>query len=174
MKVVRLSAQRTGHLYFQGSFLLFISVRGWVDPRAIMRPEGLSQWKISNTPLGMNPRPCGLQLSATAYPRFSMVVHVICRVVSTELVSCHHSGVSNVQVVPRCLQILAPLTYCFLIRRCVTFALDWRLSAFRLAEWSPISTVFVSSGCCESVPCAVQQTCSSRSSSFRSRTQQKS
>jgi hypothetical protein len=54
-KVVRLSVLQTGCLYSQGIFLELISVIGWVDPRATVQPEGLSQWKLATTPSGIRP-----------------------------------------------------------------------------------------------------------------------
>jgi hypothetical protein len=71
-----LSALRAGRFLLQGRFLVLISVRGWVDPRAIVRLEGLGKLKKS-TSSGLEL--ATFQLVATACPAVQVSVYRICR-----------------------------------------------------------------------------------------------
>jgi hypothetical protein len=70
MKVVRLSAIRTGPFYPPINSLYSFHLRGWVDPRTIMRPEGLYESKIPTTPSGIESAvaQCLNQLRHRAHP----------------------------------------------------------------------------------------------------------
>ena len=56
----------------QEIFLVIISFRFWVDPRALVEPVGLCQWKIPMTPIGNGTRDfpaCSAVPQPTAPPR---------------------------------------------------------------------------------------------------------
>jgi hypothetical protein len=53
--MVSLSTLTPAPFTLQGVSLVLISVRGWDSPRAMVRPEGSSQWKIQMTPSQIKP-----------------------------------------------------------------------------------------------------------------------
>ena len=54
-KISRQSAHENGKVVSPTHRPLPISVRGWVNPRGTVRPEGLYQWKIPMAPSGIQP-----------------------------------------------------------------------------------------------------------------------
>ena len=55
LKLVKLSVLGTGRLYTQDIFLALISIKGLVDRKPLLQPEGLCQWKISMNPSEIEP-----------------------------------------------------------------------------------------------------------------------
>jgi hypothetical protein len=66
---VRLLALRAGHPLPPGRFLVLISVRGRVDPSAIVRLEGLGQLNNPMNSLGLKPAACSIVPQPTTLPR---------------------------------------------------------------------------------------------------------
>jgi hypothetical protein len=72
--VVRLSASRAGRPLPPGRFLVLIFVKDSVDPRAIMRLEGLGQLKNPVTSSGIEPAAFRLVASCLNQLRYSVTL----------------------------------------------------------------------------------------------------
>ena len=76
MKVAKLSAMQTGHLYQgQGRSRVLISLRGWVE--SIVWLVGLSKWKISKAPSRIETATFRLVSQYLNHPRYRILVFLM-------------------------------------------------------------------------------------------------